>query len=50
MTYTVSNKEIATVSSNGIVTAKKNGIVKITVTVTFENGQKKSFIKSITVK
>ncbi|MDF2801627.1 MAG: nucleic acid binding OB-fold tRNA/helicase-type [Anaerocolumna sp.] len=50
VTYRVSNKDIASISSNGTVTAKKKGTVKITVTVTLENEQKKSFTKNITVK
>lgn len=50
VTYKVSDKAIATVSSNGIVTAKKKGTVKLTVIITLENGQKKTFSKSITVK
>lgn len=50
VTYKVSNKEIAAISGNGTITAKKKGTVKITVTVTLENGQKKSFSKNITVK
>ena len=48
--YKISNKDIATVSSDGTITAKKKGNVKVTVTVTLENGQKKSFNKNITVK
>ncbi len=50
ITYTVSNTEIATISSNGTLTAKKKGTVKVIVTVTLENGQKKRFSKNITVK
>ncbi|SHO52528.1 Ig-like domain-containing protein [Anaerocolumna xylanovorans] len=50
VTYKVNDKAIATVSSNGTVTAKKKGTVKLTVVVTLENGQKKSFSKSIKVK
>ncbi|MDF2872306.1 MAG: nucleic acid binding OB-fold tRNA/helicase-type, partial [Anaerocolumna sp.] len=50
ITYKVSNKDIAVVSGSGVITAKKKGTVKVTVTVTLENGQKKSFSKNITVK
>lgn len=50
VTYQISNKDIATVSKDGTVTAKKKGTVKITITVTLENGQKKKFSKTITVK
>lgn len=50
VTYKVSDKSIATVSSDGTVTAKKKGTVKVTVEVTLENGQKKSFVKSVVVK
>ena len=31
MTYTSSNKKVATVSSSGVITAKKSGTAKITV-------------------
>lgn len=50
VTYKVSDKSIATVSSNGTLTGKKKGSVKLTVEVTLENGQKKSFNKTIKVK
>lgn len=50
ITYKVSNKDIAAVSGSGVITARKKGTVKVTVTVTLENGQKKSFSKNITVK
>jgi hypothetical protein len=50
VTYKVDDRDIATVSDNGIDTAIKKGTVKITVTVTLENGQKKSFHLSVTVK
>lgn len=50
VTYKVNNKSIATVSSKGTITAKKKGKVKLTVTVTLENKDKKTFSKTITVK
>lgn len=50
ISYKVSNKNIATISKDGTITGLKKGTVKITVTVTLENGQKKSFRKTITVK
>lgn len=50
VTYKVSDKSIATVSSKGTITAKKKGTIKLTVTVTLENGQKKNFSKTIKVK
>lgn len=50
VTYKVDNPDIATVSDNGIVTAIEKGTVNITVTVTLENGQNKSFDLSVTVK
>jgi hypothetical protein len=50
VTYKVSDKSIATVSSNGTITAKKKGSVKVTVEITLENGQKKTFNKTIKVK
>lgn len=48
--FKVSNNAIATVSSKGIITAKKKGTFKLTMEVTLENGQKKTFSKTITVK
>jgi hypothetical protein len=50
LTYKVDNEEIATISRNGKLTAKKKGTVKITVTVTLENGDQKKFTKVVTVK
>jgi hypothetical protein len=50
VTYKADNQDIAAVSENGIITAIKKGNAKITVSVTLENGQKKSFVLSITVK
>ena len=46
LTWSTSNKKIATVSSKGVVTAKKAGTAKITVTT--ENGKKATI--TITVK
>ena len=45
VTYTTSNKNIATVTANGIITARKRGTAKITV----KSGSKKQSI-TITVK
>ena len=45
VTYTTSNKNIATVTANGIITARKRGTAKITV----KSGNKKQLI-TITVK
>ncbi len=50
VTYKVSDKKIATVSKDGIVNGKKKGTVTLTVVVTLENGQKKTFAKKIKVK
>ncbi len=45
ITYTISNKAVATVTSSGIITAKKKGIAKITV-----RAGKKSYVVTVTVK
>lgn len=45
VTYTTSNKNIATVTANGIITARKRGNTKITV----KSGSKKQII-TVTVK
>lgn len=45
VTYTTSNKKVATVAKNGVITAKKAGKVKITV----KSGAKK-FVLTLTVK
>ncbi len=50
VTFSVSDNSIAAVSSNGMITGKKKGIVKLTVVITLENGERKSFRKNITVK
>jgi len=50
VTYKVSDKKIATVSKDGIVNGKKKGTVTLTVIITLENGQKKTFAKKIKVK
>jgi uncharacterized protein YjdB len=46
LTYTSSNKAIATVSPAGVVTAKKAG--KVTITVTTYNGKKATYKISVT--
>ena len=45
VTYTSSNKKVATVSKNGTITAKKKGTVKITV-----RSGKKSYVVKVKVK
>ena len=50
VTYSTSNKKIATVSSKGKVTAKKKGKVTIKATVRLSNGQKRVVSKKLTVK
>ena len=40
MTYTSSNKKVATVTSRGVITAKKSGTAKITV----KSGKKKAVL------
>lgn len=50
VTYSTSNKRIATVSSKGKVTAKKKGKATIKAIVRLSNGQKRVVSKKITVK
>lgn len=50
VTYSTSNKKIATVSSKGKVTAKKKGKVTVKATIRLSNGQKRVVSKKITVK
>ena len=45
VTYTSSNKKVATVSKNGTITAKKKGTVKITV-----RSGRKSYVIKVKVK
>ena len=45
VTYTSSNKKVATVSKKGVITAKKKGTVKITV-----KSGKKSYVIKVKVK
>jgi arabinan endo-1,5-alpha-L-arabinosidase len=50
VTYSVSNKSIATITSNGKLVAKKVGKVKVKITILLENQEKRVIEKSITVK
>ncbi|WP_310602600.1 LamG-like jellyroll fold domain-containing protein [Anaerosporobacter sp.] len=50
VTYSVSNKNIATISANGKLTAKKAGKVTVKITILLENKQKRVISKTITVK
>ena len=50
ITYTVSNKSVATVSKNGKVTTKKAGTVTVKAKVTLKNGKTKTVTMKIKVK
>ena len=50
ITYTVSNKSIATVSKSGKVTTKKAGTVTVKAKVTLKNGKTKTVTMKIKVK
>ncbi|MDK2807757.1 MAG: trimeric autotransporter adhesin, partial [Clostridiales bacterium] len=48
--YKVNDKSVATISADGTLKAKKAGKVKVSVVVTLENKEKKTYTKTITVK
>ena len=50
ITYSVSDKSIATISKSGKLTAKKAGKVTVSVKVTLSNGSTKTYKTSVTVK
>lgn len=50
VTYTSSNKKVATVSSTGTIKGKKKGKTVIKITVQLSNGKKYSGTKKVTVK
>lgn len=50
VTYKVNDESIAKVDSKGNITTKKTGNVIVTVTIKLENGQKKTYKKTIQVK
>nr|WP_243126396.1 Ig-like domain-containing protein [Acetivibrio ethanolgignens] len=50
VTYSTSNKTIATVSKSGKVTAKKAGAVSIKVKVTLKNGRTKTVTLKVKVE
>ena len=49
VTYSVSNKKLATVSSKGVVTCKKKGTVTVKVKVTLKNGKTKNLSMKIKI-
>ena len=50
VSYTSSNKKIATVSSSGKITGKKKGSATVSVTITLSDGEKMVVKKKITIK
>lgn len=50
VTYSSSNKKVATVDKDGNVTGKKNGKVIITTTIKLSNNTKKSYMTMVTIK
>ncbi|MCM1492191.1 MAG: Ig-like domain-containing protein, partial [Muribaculaceae bacterium] len=50
ITYTTSNKSVATVNKNGKITAKKGGTVTIKAKVTLKNGTTKTIKIKVKVK
>lgn len=50
ITYTTSNKKIATVNKNGKITAKKSGTVTVKAKVTLKNGTTKTIKMKVKVK
>ena len=50
VTYSSSNKKIASVSANGTIKAKKKGTVKVTAKVKLKDGRVKKITKKITIK